>query len=254
MQPDTPILPGARAVRGGTRLPIVGLCCAILASVFLPALARGESMEAVVQTFSFSSTDWAETVDLPLFDSSLGDLQAVEFNLTATVGGSMFYESLDSGPQTITMRLRAEITVTPTGDITGVTELVSATPEAVRVETIPGFDGTIDFDGDSGSAFFIPPEEVQTITTYDDTNPLWEISIKDYFTTDTPGETTELAVSAVSTSSGSGASFLATIFQPSAGGELTVTYLYTPIPEPGSLAMLASGLLILCRRQRRQAA
>ena len=212
--------------------------------------ARAASTEAVTQTFGFQPTNWETPVDLPLFDSSLGTLDGIVFQLDSTVGGTAAYESLDTNAQTITLLLGAEIEVGAPSGLIGVSEMVTTAPQIEIVESASGFDGVIDLNGTSGSTFAGLNQSDSSSVTYDSNNPLWEFSIRDYFTTDTPGSTVELPVSAVTRSYGSGTPNLLTLLQTSAGAELTVTYIYTAIPEPSSLALLTSGLL-LCGWRRR---
>jgi hypothetical protein len=205
---------------------------------------------AVVHTFAFRVTDWTETVNLPLYDSSLGTLEAVRFELTPTLQGNIGYENLNLDSRLVTVQLGAELRIDAPLGLGAPDPLLSGSPQVELRLSAPGYDSISDFSGSSGNSFaWELPGDVLT-ATYDGENPLWEFSLREYFTASTPGESVDLPVTAIGQSSATASGDFQSFADTSAAADLTVSYFYDPIPEPSSLALLVSGLALLVGRRR----
>lgn len=212
--------------------------------------ASAASDTAMTQTFSLQSTDWGDNASLPLFDGSLGTLDGVEFELVPEISGTLGYENLEASPQLVTIVLAAEITVAAPAGFGALPPLVSAASQVELSLFASAYDLSTDYSGTSGNTFnWAFPSEL-VLETYDADNPLWELSLRDYFTAGAPGETVDLPVAATGQSSVSAPGLFGSVEDTSAGAELKVTYTYTPVPEPGPLALLSVAMLAMSRRRR----
>ena len=82
------------------------------------------------------------------FDTSLGTLTGIRFDLTGNVFGSFGVESLDAAPSTVDARLSATVTLErPDNSI-----IVITLPVFSALISLTAFDGTIDFAGTSGAS------------------------------------------------------------------------------------------------------
>ena len=117
-------------------------------------------------------------------------------------------------------------------------------PVVNNSDAATAFDGTIDFAGTSGKAY----ENLSgTDTASDNTTDSGDLAL---FTAMSLGETISLPVTAVGSSSGSGAGNLLLLFNTFAGADIKVMYEYELIPAPGALALLGLGGLVATRRRR----
>ena len=225
-----------------------------MACVFLAwaSVGKGETVEAT-QTFNLATTDWNSSMALVLFDGSLGDVQRITFSLSGDVQGNAAYENEDAQAQMITLDLLAEIGARAPVGLVGFTNLAVITPLASTSELASSYDGTRDFAGSSGNTFIGLTGSDSIDMFYDDKNPLWDVFMKPYFTTATPGTTVAIPIDASGESTGSGSGNLSTNFSTNASAALTVTYTYdlVPVPEPSSFLILSLGAASLCFRRRR---
>jgi hypothetical protein len=211
----------------------------VVSSLAAAPAAKAGPIQSVsfTDTIPMTTTTWFDTLSVPKFDPALGTLLGIDFSLTGTVSGSAAYESLDADPATITLNLTAEVVV----QRPDLSQLIVVLPVVNVVENSAAFDGTIDFDGPSGSTF---TNLNATLTNTASSPP----PASDLVLFTGPG-TINLPVSASGMSSGSGAGNLILQFATSAEAEFTVTYHYL-VPEPATLAMLAGGAIPLFRRRR----
>lgn len=191
-------------------------------------------------TFTMARTNWSANLVIPKFDPALGNLVRVSWTLNGDVTGSASFESLDASDATITTSLAATITMfRPDNSVLDV-----VIPVVNNSDAATAFDGTIDFAGTSGKAY----ENLSgTDTASDNTTDSGDLAL---FTAMSLGETISLPVTAVGSSSGSGAGNLLLLFNTFAGADIKVMYEYELIPAPGALALLGLGGLVAGRRRR----
>lgn len=220
------------------------------AALALAALIPMTSAHAAVVSFSNSigmmETNWSETLGFNKFDSKLGTLTSIRFDLGGVVQGIGEAESRDKKASIVTLTLGSLLDLTrPDGS-----KLVIANPVFSQAFDFTAYDGRTDFDGTSGG-----------------TTGLVERSAGDYFLTHSAsdfalfsaagGGLIDLGMSAKGTTSSTGPGNLVTGFTTSAAGFASITYEYTPfvveVPEPASMATLLAGLGLMGAVRRRRA-
>ncbi|MBL8764867.1 MAG: choice-of-anchor E domain-containing protein [Phycisphaerae bacterium] len=214
-------------------LPVVG---ALVGGI--TGSARAESVDYSA-SISLATTNWSDSISIPLFDPNLGSLVSIEFYLSGMVAGNAAFESLDAAQSIVDLSLKAEIKLMRPD----ASSLVVVLPEVNTSDSVQSFDGSIDFGGDSGrthngltssmtEAFFSPP-------------PVSDLALF------TGNGTINLLVSAAGLSSASGAGNLITFFQTQASADVRVRYNYTTIPLPSVAGMGLSGIACMGLRRRR---
>jgi len=165
------------------------------------------------------TTNWNSSVTIQKFDSALGILQGVEFQLTGTITGSAAIESLDAAPSTVVTTYQAAITLTrPDFSV-----LVVATPFQNFTDPLTAFDGVVDFGGTSGithSGINVNAQETVTSTLAVDLTLFAGPA-------GNPG-TIILPVDAAGSSTASGSGNLITQFLTDGGADVRVCYTYAP--------------------------
>lgn len=206
-------------------------------------LIAGKSDAATIsfsETISPALTNWTTNVDLPKFDPALGTLNSITFELEGDVGGLARFESLDAASTTVTTKLSANIRLRRPD----LSDLVISTPSAQTVESVGAFDGNIDFGGASGRTY-----DTLAASDFESSMLTAPFSPLDQSLFIGAAEMVTLNVRAVGQSHGAGAGNLLLQFNTLAGADVSVTYDYTPIPEPTTLVMLLAGMALLRRRR-----
>jgi len=213
----------------------------ILAVVVALAVA-GASASAATITYTDSVptqlTVYTETVTLPKFDPSLGVLTKVLYALRAPVFGDIRFENLGGLPElTIT-----DLTVSVRLQRPDTSDLLLAATGFHSEDNVTAFDGVLDFGGTSGRSYL---GLADTAYAAGDTTALADLVL---FTG--PGNI-DLLVEAASASHVEGGGNMVTYSAASAGADVSVTYEYSPIPEPATLLLLAGGSCgVLLRRRK----
>jgi hypothetical protein len=128
----------------------------VLALVCANALITGAGSAAEVsytRSLGFNFTPWEEVLTLPRHNPALGTLQEVRLRFEAFNRANAIVENRDDVPREITISAVATIELLDGGF--GL--LATATPTVSYVNSLGAFDGTIDFEGESGA---INPLEV----------------------------------------------------------------------------------------------
>lgn len=193
-------------------------------------------------TAPLQQTYWSQILTLPQFDSALGTLDSVTLRFTGRVEGSASFESLDADPTTVKMTLGAILTLLrPDSSV-----ILAVSPAASTTDTVSAYDGTMDLTGTSGKTYSgLWATDAQSLYLDAVTNDL-----SPYI----GGGNLSMTATAKGNSFGSGAGNLVLLFRASASAVAQVTYEYTQVPEPSSLAMISLGALSLAgliRRNRR---
>jgi hypothetical protein len=191
-------------------------------------------------SFALTRTNWSDSLVIPKFDSALGTLLSVRWTVSGNIEGAAAFESLDASDTIIMTSLSATISLTRPD----ASPLQVIIPVAMNMDLASQFDGTIDFGGTSGKSY---PALSASDSGNSSTNAAADLLL---FTAGFLGETIALPVTAVGSSTASGAGNLITQFATFAGASVEVCYTYEPIPAPGALAVLGLGGLVVGRRRR----
>jgi len=202
------------------RLRSLVITC-VCAATALALCASVGSASSVTHSASLelATTNWSTTMTFPRFDSSLGCLDSICFNLNGHVQGTAKFESLDASPATVTMDLAATLTLQrPDG-----TTLVVTMPLASTSDDASAYDGTTDFAGTSGATYSsLSADKAEAACT----------SATADFTLFTGTGDIVLPVVATGTSTGSGAGNLILQFATDASAGASVTYYYSTCTVP----------------------
>ena len=169
------------------------------------------------------------------FDTSLGTLSSIGFQLVGHVEGSVGVENLGTAARTISTTLSATLTLTRPDAST----LLITTPTASTSDDLAAFDGIMDFGGASGRTHNNLFGDLMTSLT-------GPTSAADLALFSAPG-TIALSLTGVSTSTDIGGANVLTSFDTSASASIVVVYNYLAapnpltVPEPSSLAVVGVG-------------
>ncbi len=192
----------------------------------LPALLLGATLAgqawAGTATVTFSdsvpltTTNWDRTVTLPKFDPALGTLISVSLTLDGRIEGQAAVESSDSSAITITTQFKADITLArPDTSV-----LAVVIPQVNNTANLQPFDGTLDFNGPSGTTYpNLMQSAQQTVTS---PPPLSDLVLF------SGAGNIILPVLARGTSQAIGSGNVTTSFATKAAAIVTVVYLYNP--------------------------
>lgn len=213
---------------------------AALAVAALAGAAFATETVSYDATFNMARTNWSANLVVPKFDPALGNLLSVSWTLNGDVTGSASFESLDADTATILTSLAATITMfRPDSSVLDV-----VIPVVNNSDSATAFDGAVDFAGTSGKAY---NDLAGSQTESDSTTAAADLAL---FSASFIGETVSLPVTAVGSSSGSGAGNLLLLFNTFAGADIKILYTYELVPAPGALALMGLGGLVATRRRR----
>jgi hypothetical protein len=220
-------------------------------AVLAMGAAAGVSPAAHGATLSYgaaeamATTNWTDVLGFSKFDTSLGTLTSIRFDLTGVVQGIGNAESLDASPTSVTLSLGSLLGLTRPDHST----LVVANPVFTQTFDLMAYDGLIDFGGTSGATTGSESASGANFFVSSDAGDLALFSAPG-------GGSIGLGLSASGNSYGAGSGNLITQFRTGAAGGAQVTYTFTPlatVAEPGSLALVCggAGLLGAARRRRK---
>jgi hypothetical protein len=182
---------------------------------------------------------WSTTLYVPQFNSAKGTLSQVDISVTGEVFGSLGLENTKTnGVLPCTGFLKNAITVTiPSGGT-----MVANPTTTTQAPTLTVYDGLTDYGGTSGYTY-----SSQAATAVPATNPRTITNKATMATYYTGTGNVSFSTSAVNSSAKAGGAKCVGQFTTASGVVLSITYTYTPtiypVPEPGTLALLGSGLL-----------
>jgi len=180
-------------------------------------------------TYGPAKTDWSHNFVLQKFNPAWGSLQAVYITATNTVNIDGTVQNTSTGPQSFTFKAGSTITVTLPGFLGSLQASPLATAQAFNLPAgVTAPYGPISASADANYTYTLPADMASFIGTG---------------TMSLPGitQSTEIIT-------GGGGNIVASLNTLS-GATVWVTYTY--IPEPGSLALLALGGVVMLLRKRR---
>ena len=197
----------------------IGLMVTAFAAILAPINAAQASTLTYESSVDLEKTTFKKQLTLPKFDSSLGNLESILFELSGDVEGSVSLENEDAQAAVVTGNLAAEIRLKKPDD----SLLLVALPTASVEEKLEAYDGTFDFDGTSGvklTGISNTKKESKLFTTTDDFTPF----IGD--------GSFNLFLEAIGNSTATGAGNLSARFETFAGATVMVSYTYAKKNEP----------------------
>lgn len=204
------------------------------------------SMMSFSKNHSLSTTNWLDAFTFAKFNTTLGTLTSVKFELSGLASGIGKVESKDADPSDVTMDLTARIMLKrPDG-----TSIAIINPLYIQEFSFSAFDGAVDFGGTSGASTGL-------VTSDKAFNSFISSSVADLALFSSAGkEMVTLDLKATGKSFATGAGNLVVDIATSAAGAATVTYIYTAAPvkiaEPETSSMLLGGLGLLGFMVRRR--
>lgn len=202
---------------------------AAFAAILAPINAAQATTLTYESTVDLEKTNFEKQISLPQFDSSLGDLESVLFELSGNVQGSVELENRDAQAALVTGNLAAEIGLKRPDD----SLLLVALPTASVEQKLNKYDGKLDFDGTSG------------VTLTDISNTKKEsksLTIPDNFTPFIGDGSFNLLIEAIGNSTATGAGNLLAGFETYAGATVAVSYTYAKKEEPKRRKVPESGV------------
>ncbi|MDZ4771922.1 MAG: choice-of-anchor E domain-containing protein [Planctomycetota bacterium] len=196
----------------------------VLTSLAIGAALFTSSASAQTQTVCFTgsipltNTNWANNVSVSKFDTGLGTLQSISFQLTGNIAGAVRIESLDTAATVVQTNFQATLTLTRPD----LSVIVVTVPIANFNDSLTAFDGTTDFGGTSGvSHLGITANQMNSATSPPPASDLVLFSGPPGL----PGNIV-LPVTAVGSSVATGSGNLITQFQTAAAAQVQVCYTY----------------------------
>ncbi|MEM7715053.1 MAG: choice-of-anchor E domain-containing protein [Cyanobacteria bacterium P01_A01_bin.68] len=190
-----------------------------LAAILAPINAAQATTLTYESSVDLEKTNFEKQITLPKFDSDLGELESVLFELSGNVQGSVSLENEDAQAAVVTGNLAAEISLKKPDD----SLLLVALPTASVEQELSAYDGTFDFDGTSGvklTDISNTKKQSTLFTTTDDFTPF----IGD--------GSFNLFLEAIGNSTATGAGNLSARFETFAGATVSVAYTYAKKDQP----------------------
>ncbi|MEA5598473.1 choice-of-anchor E domain-containing protein [Rivularia sp. UHCC 0363] len=189
------------------------------AAILAPINAVQASTIRYENLIDLEKTNFKKQITLPKFNSNLGDLESVLFELSGEVQGSIELENRDAQAAVITGNLAAEISLKkPDNSL-----LLVSLPTASVTQKLDAYDGSLDFGGTSGV----------TLTKISNTKKESAFfTVKDDFTPFIGDGSFKLFVEAIGNSKATGAGNLLAGFETYAGATVAVSYTYVKKDEP----------------------
>lgn len=197
-------------------------------------------------TTSTTALDFTNNMTLPKFNVSGGTLQSITFTLAGTLTAAQQAENRSAGAATIVLSSTGTMTLyRPNG-----TSLVVTVPGSTNSFSATASDGNLDFAGTSGITIASTTGNLSNTATYSGASDLSLF---------TGAGSILLPVSAVGTSTASGAANIVSVFSMVGGATASVTYTYSVAAVPEASTYGAIGAVSMVgflgyRRARRKAA
>lgn len=217
---------------------------ALAAAALIPFGSAQAALISFTDSIDKQRTDWDEEVSLKKFDTRLGTLNSIRFDLSGFVEGTGRAENLGAKPTTVTLGLGSLLELMrPDGSV-----LVVSNPLFSRNLTLGAFDGLDDMLGTSSGTTGLVTSSASEFFISSNASDFALFSGKG-------GGNIDLLLVASGKSSTSSSGNIETKFTTFAGGTATVTYDYTPfvveVPEPATLATMIAGLGLIGAARRR---
>lgn len=213
------------------RLVRSGLLSVASAGLLLAASEAKATTETFTATHSPSTTEWSDNFILQEFNPALGSLQSVYILASQSVSINGTVNNTATVSESFTFRAGSQLTVT----LPGVLGFLQPSPLASAQA----------FNLPSGATAPYGPVNGSDSVNYTYTLPADMANFIGAGTLTLPGST--LSQELISGGGGNITASLTTV----SGATVEVQYTYLPVPEPGSLALLALGGAVMLLRRRR---
>ena len=193
---------------------------AVFAAILAPINAvQASSTLKYESSIGLEKTNFEKQIHLPKFDSSLGHLESVIFELSGRVKGSVELENRDAKSALVTGNLAAEISLKKPDS----SQLLVALPTASVEKNFDKYDGKLDFGGASGV-------QLTDISNTKNESAIFTDSAD--FTPFVGDGSFNLLVEAIGNSKATGAGNLLAGFETYADATVAVSYTYAKKDEP----------------------
>lgn len=222
------------------------ICIVFVLALFCASVANADTVSNKAE-YGFAKTKWNQTLNLKTFDGSLGSLTKVTLTLTAAVMGEAGCENLADIDSTVDLVMKAKVDLYRNGSI-----IAAVNPSKTITVDLTPYDGVMNWADDNpndGPSYIVCPfqKSDESVASFDMTDMSGFIGTG---AEDIPFVVNALGASVANEENGNVASY----FNTNAWSEVKVTYEYDPIPEPGSVLALFTGIIGLAgfaHRQRR---